>query len=88
MKLSQSQIDTIIEGLENPNTRLEVFWRNHDLYAKFVCKKNTENITGSYDVESNNKPYFRATKKGIIDWFEEKEKLSTFELITETRIKI
>ena len=79
MKLSQSQIDTIIEGLENPNTRLESksftdlrILQKHD--SKYYSMKQ-DGYTSLW------------TKNALLLWVNS-ESCRDCELVTETRVKI
>jgi len=88
MKLTQNQIDTIIEGLENPNTRLEV--SNIRECITSIKKDKTDNgYFVSLYFNSIHDGTWKRDKKTVIRILETKAgENHTFELVTETRIKI
>jgi hypothetical protein len=95
MKLSQSQIDTIIEGLENPNTRLESTNVNSNTVTNVIRKLKNGKYRNSVVERYRNfwNPCNIKFKSDIIGVLERSEYFM-FELVTinddksETRIKI
>jgi hypothetical protein len=94
MKLNQIQIDQIIEGLENPNTRLISFHESSNECKNEVTKlKITGNYMNIFTVGKNAILHTKATKNEFIEILQDHDKF-TFELVTtnkdksETRVKI
>jgi len=81
MKLSQSQIDTIIEGLENPNTLLLI---KSGEYTYNVYKK-----VSSFEYMDKTDKHNLFNRKGFINYLNDISSAVfeyEFELVTRTKI--
>ena len=92
MKLTPEQIQTIIEGLENKNTRLEATHIGGDCITNVISRHNNGDYKSKFGTYMNTvKESVIKTKEQIIQILNDSE-FHSFELVTkvisETRIKI